>query len=189
MRALGHRLRIFWDSFLSERILLVQRFPNLCPKIYVVLYFVSTQIDRMYISEVQSSECDDNLGATVRYFNSFHQTHAPLYGHDQLSSVLTGVFYCSLFWSFKLFSDMEEIVWSVLVQQFVCKTEQIPMTRSSLECFTCICLGSFWQLHLEFNVPIHQRWILLVAPVASSVSMLLMSPSAPLPVQLKSVWP
>ena len=54
-------LRFQTVSRLSNmRTVLVQRSPNLCPKIYVVLYFVSTQIDRMYISEDQSSECDDN---------------------------------------------------------------------------------------------------------------------------------
>ena len=71
-------LRFLWITYVCE-----DNFGSTVSKfvsqdIYMVLYFVSTQIDRMYISEDQSSECDDNLGATVRYFNSFHQTYAAL---------------------------------------------------------------------------------------------------------------
>ena len=103
------------------RTFLVQRSPNLCPKIYVVLYFVWTQIDRMYISEDQSSECDDNSGATVRYFNSFHETHSrALYGHDLLSSVLNWLSYCSLFWTFKLFltRKLSGLSWSIKLDKY-----------------------------------------------------------------------
>ena len=113
------KIRLF-----NMRTFLVQRSPNLCPKIYVVLYFVSTQIDRMYISEDQSSECDDNWGATVRYFNSFHQTHAHLIWAwlvilcPYLAVLLPSVL------GIQAFSDKKEIVRSVLVY----KTGQIPMT-------------------------------------------------------------
>ena len=70
--------------------------------------FVAPQIDRMYISATQSSECDDNLESNGSIFQPLPSGTGALYGHDQLSQhtllgVLTCQLYSSPFWSFMLF--------------------------------------------------------------------------------------
>ena len=119
---------------------MVQRSPNVCPKIYVVLYFVSPQIDGMYISEDQSPECDDDLGGNGSIFQLLpSDTRAPYMGMTSYPLSLPGSFILLSVLVIQAFSDMEEIVWlgcTVLVQQFVYKVEQIPISRLGLQCFT-----------------------------------------------------
>ena len=63
-------------SFFNVRTFLVQLSPNLWPKIHRgSVFYVNTNGSYVHIGGQSSA---DNLKATVRYFNSFHQTHARL---------------------------------------------------------------------------------------------------------------
>ena len=63
-------------SFFNVRTFLVQPSPNLWPKIHRgSVFYVNTNGSYVHIGGQSSA---DNLKATVRYFNSFHQTHACL---------------------------------------------------------------------------------------------------------------
>ena len=63
-------------SFFNVRTFLIQPSPNLWPKIHRgSVFYVNTNGSYVHIGGQSSA---DNLKATVRYFNSFHQTHARL---------------------------------------------------------------------------------------------------------------
>ena len=102
----------------------VQRSPNLCPEIYVVLYFVSPQIDRMYISRTNLPNAMTIQGQRSHISTPSPDAREPYMAATSYPLSLPGSFLLLSVLAVPAFFDEQEIVASVLV-----RAQRVPDTQ------------------------------------------------------------